>query len=105
VKPALAETYVEPTDQEWAMKFMIPALQRADFLEENERDLSIEELENEGYNQLLELFAYWLGLPSEQRDRCARQFAEGLAQVKELRDRSCKTARAMLAKQWGVQCL
>jgi hypothetical protein len=96
MKPTLAQTYVEPTEAEWRTRFLFPAMLRKDRLE-NEK-LAIEELTEEGEDQLLEAFAYFLCLSPEQQQHCARQFKDGLERVKALRENNRERAEQMLKR-------
>jgi hypothetical protein len=97
MKPALAETYVEPTDAEWNTKFLLPAMERKEFLE-TEKDLSCEWLVGECEDQLLETFTWFLGLTWEDQQRVAHRLKEGLAKVSALRERNRERAQRMLER-------
>jgi len=91
-KPAsLADTYVEPTDEEWQAEFMAMAQlrkERLDMLARNRFDPTLvnnSDFLAEEKEQLEEAFTYFLGLPPEGQARCARQFRNGLVKLNSLR--------------------
>jgi hypothetical protein len=95
----LADTYVEPTDLEWTQEYLFASSKRKDQLDEE--GLTTEELLELRNDELFDLFAWYLGQPSEVQQRYARQLAKGLAEARKLRDSNRGRAQRMLDKQWA----
>jgi hypothetical protein len=61
--------------------------------------LTIAELIQEQEDGMHEAFAYYLGLSPEKQQRCTKQFEEGLAEIKAIKEKSKALARQELERR------